>query len=198
MHHRGIYASHLDGLWTSRSVILWSVRAPSSGFFVHRLARLFMASFRPCLAAVALASTLGLHLHQVGQRTFTSKVMEHASTQRSRSRGGSCRVLSTPAWGTILLKNGWGLRYDDADGYQNCYRVKSNNDVLAKNSIGQRFSGRNRLNSPCAPRASHRERLPSDGGVESELPRSRPSRTAVTFASDAAFVPPSRIPKAAH
>jgi hypothetical protein len=36
--------------------------------FVHRLARLFNASFRPRLAAVALASSLGLHLHQVGQR----------------------------------------------------------------------------------------------------------------------------------
>ena len=40
--------------------------------FVHRLARLFRASFGPRLAAIALASSLGLHLHQVGQRTFTS------------------------------------------------------------------------------------------------------------------------------
>jgi hypothetical protein len=60
--------------------------------FVHRLARLFNASFRPRLAAVALASSLGLHLHQVGQRTFTSKLLSMPSTQRSRWRGGRCRV----------------------------------------------------------------------------------------------------------
>src|SRR6266699_1540474 len=56
--------------------------------FVHRLARLFNASFRPRLAAVALASSLGLHLHQVGQRTFTSKLLSMPSTRRSRWRGG--------------------------------------------------------------------------------------------------------------
>src|ERR1035438_1702244 len=89
---RSIYASHLDGLWTSRYV------APSSGtgafysVFVHRLARLFHASFEPRLAATALASSLGLHLHQVGQRTFTSKLLSMPSTQRSRSRGGRYRV----------------------------------------------------------------------------------------------------------
>jgi hypothetical protein len=33
---------------------------------------LFHASFGPRLAAIALALSLGLHLHQVGQRTFTS------------------------------------------------------------------------------------------------------------------------------
>jgi hypothetical protein len=37
---------------------------------------------------VALASSLGLHLHQVGQRTFTSKLLNMPSTQRSRWRGG--------------------------------------------------------------------------------------------------------------
>src|SRR5580704_6553343 len=34
--------------------------------FVHRLARLLYASFRPRLAATALALSLTLHLHQVG------------------------------------------------------------------------------------------------------------------------------------
>jgi NAD(P)-dependent dehydrogenase (short-subunit alcohol dehydrogenase family) len=47
---------------------------------------------RPLLAAVALASSLGLHLHQVGQRTFTSKLLSMPSTQRSRWRGGRCLV----------------------------------------------------------------------------------------------------------
>jgi len=32
------------------------------------------------------------YLHQVGQRTFTSKLLSMPSTQRSRSRGGRCRV----------------------------------------------------------------------------------------------------------
>ena len=51
--------------------------------FVHRLAHLIHASFRPRLAAVALASSLGLHLHQVGRRTCTSKLLSMPSTQRS-------------------------------------------------------------------------------------------------------------------
>src|SRR5258708_36480959 len=61
--------------------------------FVHRLARLFHASFRPRLATVALASSLGLHLHQVGRRTFTSKLLSMPSTQLSRSRGGRGSVV---------------------------------------------------------------------------------------------------------
>src|SRR5271169_5290670 len=40
---------------------------------VHRLALLLYASFRPRLAAVALAFSLALHLHRVGQKTSTSK-----------------------------------------------------------------------------------------------------------------------------
>src|ERR1019366_700825 len=42
------------------------------------------------LAAVALASSLGLDLHQVGQRTFNSKLLSMPSTRRSRWRGGRC------------------------------------------------------------------------------------------------------------
>src|SRR5205085_688016 len=52
---------------------------------VHRLALLLHASFRPHLAAVALAFSLALHLHQVGQRTFTSKLLSMPSTQLNRS-----------------------------------------------------------------------------------------------------------------
>src|ERR1700679_1205610 len=47
--------------------------------------RTLHASFRPRLAAVALAFSLALHLHQVGQRTFTSKLLSMPSTQLSRS-----------------------------------------------------------------------------------------------------------------
>src|SRR5215472_13612222 len=65
----------------------------SGSVLVHRLAHLIHASFRPHLAAVALASSLGLHLHQVGRRTFTSKLLSMPSTRRSRWRGRRFRVL---------------------------------------------------------------------------------------------------------
>ena len=52
--------------------------------FGHRLAHLIHASFRTRLAAVALASSLGLHLHQVGRRTCTSKLLSMPSTQLFR------------------------------------------------------------------------------------------------------------------
>src|SRR5579862_2302886 len=58
--------------------------APNIRLFVHRLAHLIHASFRPRLAAVALAFSLALHLHQVGRRTFTSKLLSMPSTQLSR------------------------------------------------------------------------------------------------------------------
>src|SRR5262249_57313510 len=58
------------------------------------------------LAAVALASSLDLHLHQVGQRTFTSKLPSMPGTQRSRWRGGRyrvCRHKQLPsAWWTAV------------------------------------------------------------------------------------------------
>src|SRR5215471_1955204 len=57
---------------------------------------LIHASFRPRLAAVALASSLGLHLHQVGQGTCTPKLLSMPSTQRSRWRGG--RTLGACLW----------------------------------------------------------------------------------------------------
>src|ERR1019366_10339912 len=49
---------------------------------------LLYASFRPHLAAVALAFSLALHLHQVGRGTCTPKLLSMPSTQRSRWRGG--------------------------------------------------------------------------------------------------------------
>jgi hypothetical protein len=50
------------------------------------LARLFDASFRPRLAAIALASSLALHLHQVGRRTFTSKLLRMPRTRLKTAR----------------------------------------------------------------------------------------------------------------
>ncbi len=40
------------------------------------------------------AASLGLHLHQVGQRTFTSKLLSMPSTRRSRWRDGRYRVFA--------------------------------------------------------------------------------------------------------
>src|SRR4029453_18962057 len=68
---------------------------------VHRLAHLIHASFRPRLAAVALASSLGLHLHHIGQRTFASRLLNMPSTQRSRWRGGRY------AWDTPRAMGRW-------------------------------------------------------------------------------------------
>src|SRR5215831_15090730 len=81
-------------IWTSRYV----ARSPGASAFypvlVHRLARLLDASFRPRLATVALASSLGLHLHPVGQRTFTSKLLSNAQhTTKPLAR----RPLRVPA-----------------------------------------------------------------------------------------------------
>jgi hypothetical protein len=57
---------------------------PCTRFLSHRLALLLHASFRPRLAAVALAFSLALHLHQVGQRTFTSRLLSMPSTRLNR------------------------------------------------------------------------------------------------------------------
>src|SRR5712664_3093990 len=56
----------LDGIWTSRYVAHSSDAHALYPVLVHRLAHLLDASFRPHLAAIALASLLTLHLHQVG------------------------------------------------------------------------------------------------------------------------------------
>jgi hypothetical protein len=45
---------------------------------------LLYASFRPRLAAVALAFSLALHLHQVGRGTCTPKLLNMPSTRLNR------------------------------------------------------------------------------------------------------------------
>jgi hypothetical protein len=61
--------------------------------------------------------------------------------------------------------------------------MKINNNVLAKVPVWQGFSGRNRLNSHSTRVRRTRERLPSNGCIESELLRSRLTGTVVPFAS---------------
>src|SRR6516162_4865167 len=79
-------------MWTSRYVARSSGASAFYPVLVHRRARLLDASFRPRLATVALASSLGLHLHPVGQRTFTSKLLSMPSTQRTRYAGDASRA----------------------------------------------------------------------------------------------------------
>src|ERR1700730_18827113 len=55
------------------------VRAPSIRFLSID-AHVFLCFLRTRLAAIALASSLGLHLHRVGQRTFTSKLLSASPT----------------------------------------------------------------------------------------------------------------------
>jgi len=43
--------------------------------------------------------SLTLHLHQVGQRTFTSKLLNMPSTQLNRSRGSASRVVGSAVTG---------------------------------------------------------------------------------------------------
>ncbi len=63
-----------------------------------------------------------------------------------------------------------------------------NNNLFPKLPVWQGFSDRNRLNSHSAPRVRRtRERLPSNGCIESELLRSRLTGTALPFASDTAI-----------
>src|SRR6266853_2075853 len=68
-------------MWTSQYVARSSDAHALYPVFVHRLARLLHASFRPRLTTIALALSLALHLHQVGRRTFTSKLLSMPSTQ---------------------------------------------------------------------------------------------------------------------
>src|SRR5216683_6911132 len=55
----------------------------------HAFARCFLQTpprgGSPC-------TLLALHLHQVGQKTFTSKLLSMPSTQRTRSRGSALRA----------------------------------------------------------------------------------------------------------
>src|SRR5215470_17664928 len=80
-------------MWTSRYVARSSGASAFYPVLVHRRARLLDASFRPRLATVALASSLGLHLHLVGQRTFTSELLSNAQHTTNPLTRGTLRVL---------------------------------------------------------------------------------------------------------
>src|SRR5205807_4924524 len=84
-------------MWTSQYDACLSVAHASYPVFVHRLARLLHASFRPRLQTSDLAAVIALALCYPSppsgwERTFTSKLLSMPSTQRSRWRGGRYRV----------------------------------------------------------------------------------------------------------
>src|ERR1017187_6539100 len=100
MHSRRIYASHRGWIRTSRYVARSSGTGASYPVFVHRPACLLYASFRPRLAAIALAFSLALHLHQVGRGTCTPKLLSMPSTQLNRFAVGAsfeaCELAPPP------------------------------------------------------------------------------------------------------
>src|SRR5882672_7535460 len=89
------FASLMDMDFTVRCPLVRRLRlvfgfCPST----HAFARCFLQTpprgGSPC-------TLLALHLHQVGQKTFTSKLLSMPSTQRNRSRGRALR-LAASAW----------------------------------------------------------------------------------------------------
>src|SRR6266852_5248047 len=92
-------------MWTSQYVARLSDAHASYPVFVHRLARLLHASFRPRLPTSDLAAAIALAFRYPSppsgwERTFTSKLLSMPSTQRSRWRGGRCRVGEVGSRGT--------------------------------------------------------------------------------------------------
>src|SRR5713226_7620896 len=84
-------------MWTSQYVARSSDAHASCPVFVHRLARLLHASFRPRWQTSDLAAAIALAFCYPSppsswERTFTSQLLSMPSTQRSRSRGGRYRV----------------------------------------------------------------------------------------------------------
>src|ERR1700677_2235580 len=78
----------LDGYGLRGKLPARPALAPYIRFLSIDSHRLLHASFRPRLAAIALALSLALHLHQVGRRTFTSKLLNMPSTQLSLAAVG--------------------------------------------------------------------------------------------------------------
>jgi hypothetical protein len=85
---------------------------PLHPVLVHRLALSLRASFRPRLAAAALALRYTLHLHQVGSGTLTPKLRDMLGTQQkprkdlapSRGRSDGSRRCP-PRYGSINTLN---------------------------------------------------------------------------------------------
>ena len=108
-------------------------------------------------------------------------------SERSRSRGGRCRVYRPKRRNWPLEERMGpevgGRRWSPEllHGENQSYRFGP------KSPSGKAFQAEiDRI--PIAPRVRRtRERLPSDGCIESELPRSRLTGTVVPFASDTAL-----------
>jgi hypothetical protein len=87
---------------------------------------LLYASFRPHLAAVALAFSLALHLHQVGRGTCTPKLLSMPSTQLSTYRRERSNLLAHI--GNLLglgLRLGQSSRDDQRKRQNTCAKGES-------------------------------------------------------------------------
>src|ERR1700674_5248664 len=98
-------------MWTSQCVARSSDAHASYPVFVHRLARLLHASFRPRLQTTDLAAAIALAFCYPSPpsgwgRTFTSRLLSMPSTQRSRFAADAFACIDTCV-GSSLLKNGW-------------------------------------------------------------------------------------------
>src|SRR6202040_827897 len=105
-------------MWTSQYVARSSDAHASYPVFVHRLARLLHASFRPRLQTSDLAAAIALAFCYPSPpsgwgRTFTSKLLSMPSTQRSRWRGGRFACTSLIRRGS--LEGLTVVRYDDVN-----------------------------------------------------------------------------------
>src|SRR5438445_2415367 len=101
-------------MWTSQYVARSSDAHASYPVFVHRLARLLHASFRPRLQTSDLAAAIALAFCYPSppsgwERTFTSKLLSMPSTQRGR-RGGAQKDRND----TLGMKHGHHIGPDGA------------------------------------------------------------------------------------
>src|SRR5205807_8478358 len=101
-------------MWTSQYVACLSDAHASYPVFVHRLARLLHASFRPRLQTSDLAAVIALALCYPSPpsgwgRTFTSKLLSMPSTHRHRG-GGHPPTPATPPCVRIRTRRSAWLR----------------------------------------------------------------------------------------
>src|ERR1019366_7116344 len=97
-------------MWTSRYVARSSGADALYPVFVHRLARLFHASFRPRLAAIALASSLGLTSIRL-TRGLSPPSCEHAQhTTKPLARRTLPRMANPALLGVADVVWGTGKR----------------------------------------------------------------------------------------
>jgi hypothetical protein len=112
---------------------------PSAGFCSavrlppDSLSRRSEASFRPRLATVALALSLGLHLHQVGRGTCTPKLLSMPSTLLNRYAAVSRTVVRL---GRTICNARWGTMDKQAYKTKSAFSIQSPMAIVLPNPSG--------------------------------------------------------------